>query len=143
MTQDARAFNWDSIGIKMITVAAPALGANPAVASTTVPTGKKWLFVGAYYNVTGGAAAFNALFAIDDGTATHNMWDDTANVALGTAVRIRIGPYNYRVVTGVGDIFLPSFMGIEMPAGYSFRVTGTTGDDQWAASYFFYKEVPA
>ena len=137
-------FNWDSIPVKMITMTQPALGAQFNVAETTVPTDKRWRFVGAYLLVAvSGAANWSPLCAFDDGTATHAIWSDYANILAATPVNIVIGPYAYRYVTAGTVNYLPTFNGLELPPGYAFRVTGVTADDRWATSYFFYKEAPA
>ena len=143
MPMDAPMFNWDSIPVRMITLTQPALGADLAVAETTVPAGKKWLFVSAYLNVgTSGAADWTPVVAIDNGTAFKRMWKDSCTIMAATVSTIQIQESAIRTATGAYAV-LPIGTNMEMPAGYSFRQTGTTADDRWGESYFFYKEAPA
>ena len=132
--------NWAPYPVLELVIPRPALGAD--FAPVVTPRGVKRLLVGVFMAIdTSGVADWYPYFYIDDGVVGHNMWQDYGHCTAAIATPVQIGPYPFR--TEIVPIHLPTFPGLEMPAGYTFRGAGITADDRWAESYFFYKEAPA
>lgn len=146
MTQDVRAFNWDSIKTQSTTGANPAAGADPA--TLTVPAGKKRLYVGFSATLVTAAFAGNRFPRLEikvDGTNISGIY--TANVAHTISVTATYtwcpGVPNSTTLGGymMSGIAVP---GIEVPAGGTVAIvtSAINGADDWSALTYSYKEAP-
>ena len=149
MTQNARAFNWDSIPVKTATTANPAAGAQPP--TITVAAATRMKFYGFRFSVVTDANVANRTVYVSiapDGANTiyyslaSNQPESTThyyNLAVArSTTEILVGTSHYIGVSAGTD-------GIDLSAGATIIVSiGTiqVGDDATAITYF-YKEAPA
>lgn len=147
MTQDARAFNWDSIPSKNVATTNPA--ANTTI-SYTVPAGKRWLVLGAMAVFTTDGTAANRFpyiqFKPDGTNATARYMTTTAHTASIALTYSFASGANAAVAMATGlAATVPMGDNIDLPAGAVieiFHVNGVAADD-WGAAQIWYKEAPA
>jgi hypothetical protein len=149
MTQDARAFNWDSIPVKTGATADPAAGANPA--DVTVPAGKRYLLLAARNQIVCDATVitrYPTLLVLPDGTNEIRRYVGTGSTASQTSNNLfEHGDHGSSGSTGVGDCYVKGFSvpGIEIAAGGIFKLnyTNLQAADNAGVMRYEYKEAPA
>lgn len=137
-------FNWDALPVLEDSTANPAAGSD--LADITVPTGKRWLYLGGYCSLVNDANVANRYMTVTvkvGGTNTHATFiNNTAMTANGTyyITEATIGnnvSTGGREVIGIGPC--------ELPAGskISHALLNKQAGDDLTAFNFRYKEAPA
>ncbi len=139
---------WDDKGVITATTANPAAGAEAT--GFTVPSGSRYLFLGAVNELVASADVANRTTQIDvtlDGSTTaYYLISSTAQTASQTKSYHWL-PMKSVGETVVGDHFLMGFglsQGIEIPATgtVAFTTTNIEAADNWGATTYWYKVLP-
>ena len=146
MTQDARAFNWDSISPRVGSTANPAAGVDAA--TITVPAVVRWKVYSISQNMVTAVAAANRYPYVQlrtaSGAVKAQYWASKAVTAsLTIQATFSDSPPGGIVLTGAGITeSMPSF---EALAGdlINFYWLNLQGADDGGIVYYVYKEAPA
>ena len=149
MTQDARAFNWDSIPVKTGVTANPAPNANPV--GFTVPASKRYLLTALEFTLVTDANVANRTISCViamDGTNNY-MYVTTTTAQTATMTRY----YRFDLLKTYGETYSGGFYmtglglmnGLELPAGavVTFAIASRQVGDDATATTYLYKEAPA
>ena len=148
MTQDARAFNWDSIPTNTAVTANPAAGA-ASQTLFTVGAGKKRMLVGIYFGYQADGTAANRYMQLEltDGTGAIGGACSTALTAgnLGNySFSVGIGESTSISVTGLSIEFFVPLPVLEIPATgvATIYFRNKQAADDCGVIRYAYKEVP-
>ena len=139
--------SWDGIPLVVGVTANPAAGASPA--TVTVPSGKRWLYLGGVVSLVADATVasryvYNVVYP--NGTTQYLKGRSAAVTASQTRVCHFVpGVTNSSVIGNDEMVAIGGFLPTELPAGATITVESVNlqvGDDYGAFTYF-YKEAPA
>ena len=143
----ARAWSWGELPVSAGVTADPAAGAQ--IADITVPTGKRWLFLGAYCTIVCDANAANRVPHCDVLTDGTNV--DRVHYGTGTTTASNTGKWMFTmgnsvtISSGYHMVIGLPVGGIEVPAGAIIRIVADSiqvGDNLSVLRYA-YKEASA
>ena len=144
MSQDARAFNWDSIPVVM------KLGTDPAAATEcadVVPAGKRWLLMAMSFKIVCDANVANrspSVYIDDAGGTPRYIYARTfGNITAGQTANLQLCP-GLTVETTAGVLEFLNLPTLELPAGTRIRTSTSLiqAGDNYAAPVFYVREAP-
>jgi len=143
MSRSMQAMDWDAVPVKTGVITNPAAGVDGTV---TVPTGKRWLFLGATGTYATDATVSNRyprLNVADDGTNMSRSYVATSAVAASNSIVVTFAAGAY--TTGIGNVYdIIGIGNLEVKAGavLTFTAYAKQAGDDWSAIYYAYKEAP-